>query len=79
MDEGTRRRKTSIRPLSCTTRAGIARITNVEGNVNVDFEDVKIMGEQGQAMMGTASVSGADRARVAAEHAIASPAAEGVT
>ena len=47
--------------------AGIAEIINVEGNVNVDFEDVKtIMGEQGQAMMGTASASGADRARVAA-------------
>src|SRR3546814_19431963 len=31
--------------------AGIAEIINVEGNVTVDFEDVKtIMGEQGQAM-----------------------------
>jgi cell division protein FtsZ len=51
--------------------AGIAEI--------VDFEDVKtIMGEQGQAMMGTASASGADRARVAAEHAIACPLLEGV-
>jgi cell division protein FtsZ len=59
--------------------AGIAEIINVEGNVNVDFEDVKtIMGEQGQAMMGTASASGADRARVAAEHAIACPLLEGV-
>ena len=44
--------------------AGIAEIINVEGNVNVDFEDVQtIMGEQGQAMMGTAAASGADRAR----------------
>ena len=59
--------------------AGIAEIINVEGNVNVDFEDVKtIMGEQGQAMMGTASASGADRARVAAEKAIACPLLEGV-
>ena len=59
--------------------AGIAEIINVEGNVNVDFEDVKtIMGEQGQAMMGTASASGADRARVAAEQAIACPLLEGV-
>jgi cell division protein FtsZ len=59
--------------------AGIAEIINVEGNVNVDFEDVKtIMGEQGQAMMGTASASGADRARVAAEHAIACPLLEGI-
>ncbi|HLS52022.1 MAG TPA: cell division protein FtsZ [Burkholderiaceae bacterium] len=59
--------------------SGIAEIINVEGNVNVDFEDVKtIMGEQGQAMMGTAVASGADRARVAAEQAIACPLLEGV-
>ncbi len=59
--------------------AGIAEIINVEGNVNVDFEDVKtIMGEQGQAMMGTAIASGPDRARVAAEQAIACPLLEGV-
>src|SRR5690554_2520057 len=59
--------------------AGIAEIINVEGNVNVDFEDVKtIMGEQGQAMMGTSVASGADRARVAAEQAIACPLLEGV-
>ncbi len=59
--------------------AGIAEIINVEGNVNVDFEDVKtIMGEQGQAMMGTSMAAGADRARVAAERAIACPLLEGV-
>lgn len=59
--------------------AGIAEIINVEGNVNVDFEDVKtIMGEQGQAMMGTAVASGEDRAERAAEHAIACPLLEGV-
>lgn len=59
--------------------AGIAEIINVEGNVNVDFEDVKtIMGEQGQAMMGTSIAAGADRARVAAEQAIACPLLEGV-
>ena len=40
--------------------AGIAEIINVEGLVNVDFEDVKtVMGEQGKAMMGTATASGA--------------------
>src|SRR3546814_17603869 len=51
--------------------AGIAEIINVEGNVNVDFEDVKtIMGELGQAMMGTSIAAGADRARDAAERAI---------
>jgi len=59
--------------------AGIAEIINVEGNVNVDFEDVKtIMGEQGQAMMGTAVASGEDRAQRAAEQAIACPLLEGV-
>ncbi|NLY26411.1 MAG: cell division protein FtsZ [Alcaligenaceae bacterium] len=59
--------------------AGIAEIINVEGNVNVDFEDVKtIMGEQGQAMMGTAIASGTNRARAAAEQAIACPLLEGV-
>jgi cell division protein FtsZ len=59
--------------------AGIAEIINVEGNVNVDFEDVKtIMGEPGQAMMGTSIAAGDDRARVAAERAIACPLLEGV-
>ncbi|AWD32655.1 Cell division protein FtsZ [Candidatus Kinetoplastibacterium sorsogonicusi] len=59
--------------------AGIAEIINVEGNVNVDFEDVRtIMGEKGQAMMGTATAEGVDRARIAAEDAIACPLLEGV-
>lgn len=59
--------------------AGIAEIINVEGNVNVDFEDVKtIMGEPGQAMMGTSMASGPNRAREAAEQAIACPLLEGV-
>ncbi len=59
--------------------AGIAEIINVEGNVNVDFEDVRtIMGERGKAMMGTSMASGADRAKVASEQAISSPLLEGV-
>ena len=59
--------------------AGIAEIINVEGNVNVDFEDVKtIMSEQGKAMMGTAVASGPERARLAAEQAIACPLLEGI-
>lgn len=59
--------------------AGIAEIINVEGLVNVDFEDVKtVMGEQGKAMMGTAAASGPDRARIAAEQAVRSPLLEGV-
>jgi cell division protein FtsZ len=36
------------------------------------------MSEQGKAMMGTATVSGMDRARLAAEAAVASPLLEGV-
>src|SRR3569623_1012330 len=59
--------------------AGIAEIINVDGLVNVDFEDVKtVMGEQGKAMMGTATVAGVDRARLAAEQAVASPLLEGI-
>lgn len=59
--------------------AGIAEIINVEGDVNVDFEDVKtIMSEVGKAMMGTSTATGPERARDAAEQAIASPLLEGV-
>jgi cell division protein FtsZ len=59
--------------------AGIAEIINVEGLVNVDFEDVKtVMGEQGKAMMGTATASGPDRAQIAAQQAVRSPLLEGV-
>jgi cell division protein FtsZ len=59
--------------------AGIAEIINVAGDVGVDFEDVKtIMSEQGQAMMGTATATGPERARTAAEQAIACPLLEGV-
>lgn len=59
--------------------AGIAEIINVPGHINVDFNDVKtIMAEQGKAMMGTAVASGLDRARLAAEQAIASPLLDGI-
>lgn len=59
--------------------AGIAEIINVDGHINVDFNDVKtVMGEQGRAMMGTAIASGSNRARVAAEEAVASPLLDGV-
>ena len=59
--------------------AGIAEIINNNGLVNVDFEDVRtVMSEQGKAMMGTAQASGLDRARIAAEQAVASPLLEGV-
>ena len=58
---------------------GIAEIINDYGFVNVDFEDVRtIMGEPGKAMMGTATANGPDRARIAAEQAIACPLLEGI-
>jgi cell division protein FtsZ len=59
--------------------AGIAEIINQPGLVNVDFQDVRtVMSEQGMAMMGSAVANGIDRARIAAEQAIACPLLEGV-
>jgi len=59
--------------------AGISEIINCPGLVNVDFADVRtVMGEMGMAMMGSAMASGPDRARVAAEQAVASPLLEDV-
>ena len=58
---------------------GIAEIINVKALMNVDFEDVRtVMSEPGKAMMGTATASGPDRARIAAEQAVACPLLEGV-
>jgi cell division protein FtsZ len=58
---------------------GIAEIITCPGLINVDFEDVRtVMGEMGMAMMGSATASGVDRARVAAEQAVASPLLEGI-
>ena len=58
---------------------GIAEIITYPGLVNVDFEDVRtVMGEMGRAMMGSASACGVDRARIAAEQAVASPLLEGI-
>ena len=58
---------------------GIAEIITYPGLVNVDFEDVRtVMGEMGRAMMGSSSAAGVDRARIAAEQAVASPLLEGV-
>jgi cell division protein FtsZ len=59
--------------------AGIAEIINQPGLVNVDFQDVRtVMSEQGMAMMGSAACNGVDRARIAAEQAVACPLLEGV-
>jgi len=59
--------------------SGIAEIINCPGLVNVDFADVStVMSEMGMAMMGSAEASGPDRARIAAEQAVASPLLEDV-
>jgi len=59
--------------------AGIAEVINVPGLINVDFADVRtVMSENGMAMMGSAIASGPNRARDAAEQAIASPLLEDV-
>jgi cell division protein FtsZ len=63
----------------CGAVGGIVDIIHRDGVVNVDFQDVRtVMSEQGMAMMGSAAVSGVDRARIAAEQAIACPLLEGV-
>ena len=59
--------------------SGIAEVINCPGLVNVDFADVKtVMSENGMAMMGSATASGVDRARIAAERAVASPLLEDI-
>ena len=63
----------------CSAVGGIVDIIHRDGLVNVDFQDVRtVMCEQGMAMMGSAAASGIDRARIAAEQAIACPLLEGV-
>ncbi|HSH86356.1 MAG: cell division protein FtsZ [Methylophilus sp.] len=59
--------------------SGIAEIINCPGTVNVDFADVRtVMSEMGMAMMGSAEATGPNRARIAAEQAVASPLLEDV-
>jgi cell division protein FtsZ len=58
---------------------GIAALITRPGLINVDFADVRtVMSEMGMAMMGTGVGSGEDRARLAAEAAIASPLLEDI-
>lgn len=59
--------------------AGIAEVINVPGLMNVDFADVRtLMSENGMAMMGSATASGSDRAKCAAERAMSSPLLEDI-
>ena len=58
---------------------GIAELITRPGLINVDFADVRtVMSEMGMAMMGTGVANGENRAREAAEKAIASPLLEDV-
>lgn len=58
---------------------GIAELITRPGLINVDFADVKtVMSEKGMAMMGTGIASGENRAKIAAETAVASPLLEDV-
>lgn len=57
-----------------TAAKGIAEIITVPGYVNVDFEDVKtVMKDAGSAVMGSSTTDGDNRAKRAAEEALASP------
>ena len=58
---------------------GISDLITRPGLINVDFADVRtVMSEMGMAMMGTGSATGDQRARRAAEAAIASPLLEDI-
>lgn len=58
---------------------GIAELITRPGLINVDFADVRtVMSEMGMAMMGSGIATGDDRAREAAESAIASPLLEDI-
>lgn len=58
---------------------GISDLITRPGLINVDFADVRtVMSEMGMAMMGTGNAKGEQRARQAAEAAIASPLLEDV-
>ena len=54
--------------------SGISEVITNPGIINLDFADVKnVMGIMGMAMMGSAQVAGADRAKEATNMAISSP------
>jgi len=58
---------------------GIAELITRPGLINVDFADVRtVMSEMGMAMMGSGTSKGEDRAREAAEAAVASPLLEDI-
>ncbi|GEM_PF-404627 len=59
---------------------GISDLISIPGLVNLDFADVRaIMSEMGDALMGSSSARGENRAKTAAERAITSPLLENVS
>ena len=59
---------------------GISDLIGIPGLINLDFADVRtVMSEMGDALMGTGSASGDNRAMEAAQRAINSPLLENVT
>ena len=53
---------------------GISDLINVHGLINLDFADVEtVMKNMGEAVMGTGTASGQERAVLAAQQAISSP------
>ena len=62
---------------------GVRSITDLmvmPGLINLDFADVRsVMSEMGKAMMGTGEAEGDDRAKLAADQAIANPLLDGVS
>ncbi len=59
---------------------GIADIITITGIINVDFADVRsVMNSSGEALMGSGSASGENRAVEAAQKAISSPLLDGIS
>ena len=57
-----------------TSAKCIAEIVTVPGQINVDFEDVKtVMKDAGSSVLGSAEVSGKNRAEIAINDALSSP------
>ena len=75
--------KEAFRMADEVLQQGVRSITDLmvmPGLINLDFADVKsVMEEMGKAMMGTGEAEGDNRAREAAEQAIANPLLEGVS
>ena len=75
--------KEAFRMADEVLQQGVRSITDLmvmPGLINLDFADVRsVMSEMGKAMMGTGEAEGDNRAREAAEQAIANPLLDGVS